>query len=252
MKLYIITGASRGLGAAIAEALTDPGHRLICMVRNSAPLISMQQRAAANRCSLEFRIADLHDADAAVAALESALASVDQAQLRSLTLINNAGLVDPIGPVEKLQPHEVAAAVAVNLTSPIALCSAFLRLSSTWQIERRILNISTGAARSAYAGWSVYCATKAALDHFTRCLALEQSGQPNGARVVALAPGVIDTAMQASVRDSAPEDFPELARFIGLKESGQLATPTDAALRVLRYLERPDFGTQPVDDIRKH
>lgn len=169
MKLYIFTGASRGLGAALAEALIDPGHRLICMARSK---------------------------------------------------------------------------------SPIALTAAFLRLTSAWPAERKILNISTGAAHKAYAGWSIYCATKAALVHFTRCLALEQQGQANGAKVVALAPGVIDTAMQEAVRRATPEEFAELPRFVALKESGQLPSPRDAAQRVLCYLERADFGNEPVVDIR--
>jgi len=114
-----------------------------------------------------------------------------------------------------------------------------------------VLNISSGAAHTAYAGWSMYCATKAALDHFTRCVALEQAGLPNGAKVVALAPGMIDTTMQATVRSAGPDAFAESARFIALKESGQLPSPGDAAGRVLRYLERADFGVKPVDDVRK-
>lgn len=250
MKLYIITGASRGLGAALTEALMAPDHRLVCMARGKAQLAALRIHAKGQGCKVDAKAIDLGNAGKAVAALEAALARLDPAKFRSVCLINNAGTVEPIHTVDKLQAGEIAAAVAINLTAPLALTAAFLRLTSTWQAERKILNISSGAAHKAYAGWGVYCATKAALDHFSRCLALEQQGQPNGAKVVALAPGVIDTDMQAAVRRAAPDDFAELPRFVALKESGQLPTPREAAQRLLRYLARDDFGATPVDDVR--
>jgi NAD(P)-dependent dehydrogenase (short-subunit alcohol dehydrogenase family) len=250
LKLYVITGASRGLGAALAEALIAREHRLICMARSKAPLAALRNRAKTQGCALTALTIDLVDYGKAVAALRKALAGIDHVACTSACLINNAGVVEPIRPAEKLRPAEIAASVAVNLMAPIALTAAFLRLTAAWRTERRVLNISTGAAHTAYAGWSMYCATKAALDHFTRCLALEQKGQPNGAKVVALAPGVIDTAMQQAVRRAKPEEFAELPRFVALKESGQLPSPQDAAQRVLRYLGSADFGIQPVADIR--
>ena len=96
----------------------------------------------------------------------------------------------------------------------------------------------------------MYSATKAALDQFSRCVALEQRDRTNGARIVALAPGMVDTAMQAAVRSANPADFAELPRFIAIKASGQLPTPQEAAQRLLRYLDRADFGAKPVDDVR--
>ena len=69
-------------------------------------------------------------------------------------------------------------------------------------VARRVVNISSGAASSPYAGWSVYCASKAGLDHFTRCVGLEQRGQAFPVTCIALAPGVIDTGMQEVIRAS--------------------------------------------------
>ena len=251
MKLYVITGASRGLGAALAEGLIDPGHRLICMARGKAPLAALRKRGKAQGCVITALAVDLRDPEKASAALKRALASIDQATCTSACLINNAGVVEPIGPADKLLPGEISVGVQVNLAAPMALTAVFLRQTASWSASRKVLNISSGAAHTAYAGWSLYCATKAALDHFTRCVALEQAGLPNGAKVVALAPGMIDTAMQAAVRSAGPDAFAESARFIALKESGQLPSPRDAAERVLRYLDRVDFGTKPVDDVRK-
>lgn len=251
MKLYIITGASRGLGAALAEALIDPGHRLICLARSKAPLVALRKRAKARGCTITALVADLADPGTSAAALQKALARIDQATCLSASLINNAGVVEPIGPVEKLLAGEISAGVQVNLAAPMALTAVFLRHTANWRAPRRVLNISSGAAYTAYAGWSLYSATKAALDQFTRCVALEQSALQNGAKVVALAPGMIDTAMQAAVRRASPADFAELPRFIAVKASGQLPTPQEAAQRVLSYLERADFGDVTVDDVRK-
>jgi NAD(P)-dependent dehydrogenase (short-subunit alcohol dehydrogenase family) len=99
------------------------------------------------------------------------------------------------------------------------------------------------------ASQAAYCAAKAGMDHFTRCLALEEARQPNGAKVCSLAPGVIDTDMQAAARGD-PAAVPAVQRFVDLQSQGQLSSPQEAAGRVLAWLERPDFGEQPVADVR--
>jgi len=248
MKLYIITGASRGLGAALANALMAPAHHLVCMARN--PMSALRARAQAENCMLDARIVDLVDIAAATHALESSLAGVNADAVTEACLINNAGTVLPIKPADKLLPEEIAASVAVNLGAPMALTAAFLRLTADWPGARKVVNITSGAAQKAYQGWSVYCATKAALDQFSRCVAVEQGDLAHGAHVVALAPGMIDTDMQAAIRAVAPEDFKDQSRFLALKESGQLASPDAAARRIIAYLEGGNFGTQPVVDLR--
>ena len=89
------------------------------------------------------------------------------------------------------------------------------------------------------------------MDHLTRALALDEAQRPNGAKVVSLAPGVIDTNMQMHLRAGDPAGFPERAHFVDLKEQGQLTSPEDAAARLLAYLARADFGANPVADVRE-
>ena len=101
------------------------------------------------------------------------------------------------------------------------------------------------------ASQAVYCAAKAGMDHFTRCVALEEALKPNGAAVCSLAPGVIDTDMQTQLRGADASAFPDQPTFIGLKNKGMLSTPEVAAGRVLAYLARADFGMQPVADVRE-
>jgi benzil reductase ((S)-benzoin forming) len=100
------------------------------------------------------------------------------------------------------------------------------------------------------AGSASYCAAKAGLDHLARALALEEAAKPVGARVVSLAPGVIDTDMQVQLRHADPARFTERGRFEALHQQGQLDTPAQAAAKLLAYLERPDFGANPVADVR--
>jgi NAD(P)-dependent dehydrogenase (short-subunit alcohol dehydrogenase family) len=88
------------------------------------------------------------------------------------------------------------------------------------------------------------------MDHFTRCLALEEALKTNGAKVTSLAPGVIDTDMQIQLRAAPAESFPDQGGFQQLKATGQLTSPADAAKRILDYLARPDFGSNPVSDVR--
>jgi NAD(P)-dependent dehydrogenase (short-subunit alcohol dehydrogenase family) len=105
------------------------------------------------------------------------------------------------------------------------LTAAFLDATRAWRGQRRVLNISSGLGRRPMASQAAYCAAKAGLDLFTRCVALDEAGQPNGARVCSLAPGVIDTDMQVHLRGADAAAFPDRANFEQLKTAGQLASP---------------------------
>ena len=114
--------------------------------------------------------------------------------------------------------------------------------------DRRVLHISSGAARKPYAGWSVYCATKAALDHHAR--AVQEDATP-GLRICALAPGVVDTPMQGEIRASSLERFPLRDRFAELQASGGLIAPAECAMHLVDFLLDEDFGREPVADLRE-
>lgn len=161
-------------------------------------------------------------------------------------LINNAGRVTPIAPVGEQPTTELATAIALNVTAPLLLTNAFVSATQSCP-DRRILHISSGAARNPYAGWSAYCAAKAALDHHARSLLME--GHP-GLRIESLAPGVIDTDMQADIRQTPTAQFPERQRFIDLKNNGGLLSPDAAAHAICAALLSDAFGHQPVSDIR--
>jgi NAD(P)-dependent dehydrogenase (short-subunit alcohol dehydrogenase family) len=246
--LLVLTGASRGLGAAIADQWLAPGHRLLCLSRHVDDSLAERAKAAGVVC--EQWAVDLSAPAEAAARLQAWLAALDGNTLASATLVNNAAALTRIGPIDACSDAEMSAALRLGLEAPMLLCAAFLRATRAWPAQKRVLNISSGLGRRAMAAQAPYCAVKAGLDHFSRALALDERLHPNGAGVVSLAPGVIDTDMQIHLRAAEGTAFPDKAGFVALKERGQLSTSADAAARVLAYLNRADFGANPVADVR--
>jgi benzil reductase ((S)-benzoin forming) len=246
--LTILTGASRGMGLAMAQQLLAAGHDLLCIARHTSDTLAAHAKQAGRQC--EQWPHDLARADGAATRLDTWLQGRDRRGLASVTLINNAGLIPRIAPLDDIPVDQLKDAMRVDLEAPLLLTSAFLRATAAWTMPRKVLNISSGLGRRAMAAQAAYCAAKAGMDHFTRCVALEQAALPHGARIVSLAPGVIDTDMQVQLRGADAALFPDRGNFVGLKEKGILASPELAAANVLAYLARADFGANPVADVR--
>ncbi|WP_077036808.1 SDR family NAD(P)-dependent oxidoreductase [Pelomonas sp. KK5] len=238
--LYIVTGASRGMGEAIARQLIAPDH----------VVIGISRRTSAHLPGAEQWEQDLADPLAAARRLQAWLEAQDAGRFASATLINNAGVVPPPGPVEATSLESLSNALRVGLEATLLLSSAFLRATEALGGARRILNISSGLGRRAMAGSAAYCAAKAGMDNLSRAMALDEAAKAGGARIVSLAPGIIDTDMQADLRAADPKGFPDRAVFVGFKDSGALTSPDEAASRVLRFLARPDFGQTVLADVR--
>jgi len=249
--MYIITGASSGIGEAIAAALLAPDVLLLLVSRTrNASLTRRAEAAGAGLEWFERDLADVAERDGADELMRELFAAVDSTDAPRMRLINNAGVLAPIGSAEENASGDVRRHLAVNLTAPMTLTAAFLRRTATANADKRVLLVSSGAGRKPYAGWSAYGAAKAGLDHFARCVKLEQEAMPYGARIASVAPGVVDTPMQAHIRETDERRFPSRERFVRLYESGGLWTPAEAAARLLRYLEHPQFGIDPVVDVR--
>ena len=246
--LYILTGASRGMGLAMAQQLLRAGNTLICLARSTNA--DLTHEAKASGVPLEQWQQDLSQGEQAAQKLHAWLTAQGPQAFGSATLINNAGMIPRIGPLSDSDMEDLANALRVGLEAPMQLTAAFLGATDHWAIPRKVLNISSGLGRRAMASQSAYCAAKAGMDHFTRCVALDEAIKPQGAKVCSLAPGVIDTDMQVQLRGASPEAFPDQQNFANLKTGGQLTSPTDAATRVLGWLDRADFGTHPVADVR--
>lgn len=246
--LTILTGASRGLGRAIALALLQRGHRLLTLQRSPDP--SLEQAARAANHPIEQWAVDLAEPLPVAQRLQAWIAALPRQEASALNLINNAALLVEPGPLSAADLLQASRATRASLEAPLLLCAAFLAGSGDAPVPRRVLNISSGLGRFAMAGSALYCAAKAGMDHFSRALALEEAERPNGAKVVSLAPGVIDTDMQLQLRGADPQMFSSQSRFAGLKSAGQLDSPEAAAAKVLSVLERADFGAETIADVR--
>ena len=246
--LFILTGASRGMGLSMARQLLVLGHTLLCISRSESP--GLAQHAQQVSATLVQWCHDLADSRTLGPRLESWLREQGSTSWRSATLINNAGVISHIGPLSQADPDDLAQALRVGLEAPMLLTSAFLRATEGWTAARKVLNISSGLGRRPMASQAAYCAAKAGMDHFSRCVALEETLKTSGAKISSLAPGVIDTEMQLHLRSADPQAFPDRESFERLKTSGQLTSPDEAARRVLACLARLDFGSQPVADVR--
>ena len=247
--LTLITGSSRGLGAALVAQRLLPGHAVLGLARRQNA--ALQARADAAGLPLTQWPVDLANAGPVAQKMAQWLAGFDVRTLTSVSLINNAGVVGTLAPLDRVPLTDIVQGLRVGLEAAMLLTAAFLDATRDWPAQRRVMNISSGLGRSAMAGSAMYCAAKAGLDHFSRALALEQVGQANPARVVSMAPGVIDTDMQAELRGSDAALFPERARFVKLQADGVLTSADDCARGLLARLERADFGQAVIADIRE-
>jgi hypothetical protein len=247
MHGVILTGASRGLGLALTHALLADGAKVVAISRSTS--FELTRLADSYPEHLQHILADLADSESLPDLVREAVEELGRGPFTQLTLINNAGMVTPIAQAGNYEPEEVSRAVTVNLLAPIMFTDGFLRLTDHMKVPRRVINLSSGAAITPYPGWGVYGSTKAAIDQFSRTLAVEQAQYD--VKVVAIYPGVVDTGMQDQIRASDPAQFPNKSRFDELKAQGQLTPPDQAARQILDYLASPAFGSEAVVDVRK-
>lgn len=251
----IVSGHSRGLGAAIAGELLERGIPVLGLARRGNAAL-----AAQHGDKLAEVVLDLADSAALAAWLAGGGLGDWMADGERVLLVNNAGTLQPMGPLPLQEVDAVVRAVAVNVAAPLMLAAAFAQAGAAVGTgangneaagkvrDRRVLHISSGAARKPYAGWSVYCASKAALDHHARAV---QADVTPGLRICALAPGVVDTEMQGEIRASTLERFPLRDRFAQMQASGGLIAPAECAMHVVDFLLDEDFGREPVVDLRE-
>lgn len=247
-QLYILTGGSRGMGLAMARQLLTQGHTLITIARtHNAQLDAF---AAQHAATLQQWQHDLSEPAQVAQQLQTWLAACDSAQYSQAVLINNAGVIPPIAALADSDFNAVSQALRVGLEAPMLLTAAFLKATQSWTVPRKVLNVSSGLGRRAIASQATYCAAKAGMDLFSVSVALDESSKPHGAKICSLAPGVIDTDMQAQLRSASPDAFPDVERFAQLKATGSLTSAEEAGARVLAWLDRTDFGHAVIADVR--
>lgn len=218
--MVIITGTSRGIGKALAENYLSKGEKVIGIGRNHT--ISHPDYEAMH-CDLKdpgsvsrFSFPDLPE--------------------EPIVFIHNAGILGEINYFERLSPNELAEVMQVNLFAGAGLLQKLLQQIPPDRPFTAVF-ISSGAGKKPMASWASYCASKAAVDLFCQTIQLEEQ-QLNRThfKCLSVEPGVVDTDMQAKIRTSTKDSFPEIERFKAYKDSGQLYSPGVVAQKLYKLL----------------
>ncbi|WLR52799.1 (S)-benzoin forming benzil reductase [Bacillus tianshenii] len=234
MNIYLITGSSKGLGEAFVKTVLKEGNIVYAIARSkSEKLATIHTQGNGILEQLSY---DLSDISGLSAFMNSLFGRIPLEKADTITLINNAGIVEPMKPIERCNSAEIERSFQVNTVAPMALTSEFLQHTEEFKGKKYILNISSGAANRSVYGWSVYSATKAALDRFTESAALEEREKENPTKIIAIAPGVVDTNMQSQIRATNKDDFKDVENFRSLKENDQLLKPEAVAEKSLKWL----------------
>lgn len=224
-NFFLVTGTSSGLGKELAlQLLSNPDHAVHGLSRRSPKI---------DHPRYTHHTVDLSQAQALRSWQFPSLEAFQTA-----TLINNAGWIGPVRPFAKLDPLDLDRALQVNFQAPFVLTHSFLNSVGPAFSHRTVLNISSGAAQYAVPSWSAYCASKAALDRMSEVLAIDHPELT----VLSVAPGVVDTPMQADIRKRNPIDFPHVERFISYHDQGELVPASATADRLIQLLKNPEVA----------
>lgn len=223
MKVAIITGGSQGLGKEILNLLEQDQWTVFDISRTGQ--------------SAHHLTYDLNDVTHLGDLWKTLSGQIAQIEIEEIVLISNAGLLAPIRRMGNHTAPEILSSAHINVVAPLIIIHAFIQSFRNLDTPKAILNISSGAAHKGYAGWSLYCAGKAALDNCLNALYEEEKSEPHPFRVVNVNPAVMDTAMQEQIRHANEQEFPQKPRFVKLKADQQLlpALTVAKAIQVLIY-----------------
>jgi len=233
-RVAIVTGTSAGLGEAVAHQLLERGWRVLGLARRPSPIAHERYRHIA--CDLATVATD-------PAPLESQLREyLHNVSAHRFGLVNNAAAPEGLMPIAKLDPRAVARVYAVNVVAPMWLMGYAVRIAPS-SAALRIVNVSSGAATTAFAGLATYGGSKAALRMGGMSLAREwdaptsSAPAPHDAAILSYEPGVVETDMQRYARSRSPEEFPWVGMFLDFAERGVWVTPDRPARDIVRFLE---------------
>ena len=223
-KTYLVTGASKGIGRAIAKALASDAIRVVLLSRPSKELEAATDEMkvlSPTSFSVECDLASPQSIDSTIDRLEH-LDAIDG-------IVHNAGTIAPIQSMFEAENTDWERNIQVNITGVQRLTKGlYPKMKAAGHC--RVTTISSGAALRPLHSWSAYCVSKAGLDMWSRCLAEE--GAKDGITSISIAPGIVDTDMQLEIRSSNPNDFPLVESFVGYHRDGDLTQPDDVAAKL--------------------
>jgi benzil reductase ((S)-benzoin forming) len=236
-NLVFITGGSSGIGLALARAVPF----------EDAQIYDVSRRG---NDDFDHIPADLANPESWDVLGDFFIQQLDGFKGERAVFIHCAGTLDPIGFAGEVSASGYKRNVLLNSAAPQVLGDAFLDAAARTRAQCHLLMISSGAATHVYEGWSSYCAGKAAVNQWVSTAGAEQVMRGNHCRVLAVAPGIVATAMQSQIRNTPAEQFPQVARFKEMYEQGQLRNPDEVAREIWALLDR-DLPNGAFVDLRE-
>ena len=240
-SLFIITGTSKGIGEALVRQVLQKNPSLVIGIARTKSHVS--------HSNYRHVICDLGRLENLENRLDYIL---PDGEFNQIIMINNAGIIGEITHLGKLSSQSIRQIFEINTIAPAILMNAFVKkYARLEEVKKIVVNISSGAATKAIDGWAGYSASKSALNMLTQTAQNEADLDRNGIRFFAVAPGVVDTAMQQQIRNSSASDFSSLPKFILLKENMNLSSPEFAAEKILYLIENADKFEGVIQDVRE-
>ncbi|MET1249438.1 (S)-benzoin forming benzil reductase [Sporolactobacillus sp. STCC-11] len=227
MEMALVTGVSKGLGFQISKILTEQNIEVIGLSRSTNEKVQSLITNSKGRYS--HISADLTHLDEIESLMKRVCERIADAKPHKLYVVNNASMVEPIERVGFLDHHAIQKAVQLNLLAPMLINNTLLKELRNEAFEVIIVNVTSGAAERPIHGWSVYNATKAAVNMHTEVAGLEQENTKESNKIVAFSPGIMDTEMQDTIRSAEEDAFADINTFLGFKTNGNLRQPSEVA-----------------------
>jgi benzil reductase ((S)-benzoin forming) len=236
MNYYFITGTSSGIGQALATEILKQSNTHVFGIARRQNLLDE------NYTPIPLNLANIAEVNGFnFPMLENA---------ESIVLVNNAGQIGDIKPMGKSSNSAIADLFTVNVTAVAILMNNFIEKYQVLNTQKTILNVSSGAGKNPIEGWATYCGSKAAVDLLSLTTFNEQAREKNPIMIYAVAPGVVDTEMQQSIRNSNEKDFTKHKHFVDLKANNELTSPTEVAEKYYRILQNPRQFTECIFSLR--
>jgi benzil reductase ((S)-benzoin forming) len=238
MKHYFISGTSKGIGKSLAETLLKDENNKVTGISRSN---SIKHK---NYNHITTDLSNLDDTESIF------FPTIENAE--EIILINNSGVLSDIKRIGKLKNKDIINDYNVNIVSPSILTNNFIKKYQNYNNKRTVLNVSSGAGRHTIDAWSVYCASKSALDMFSENINLEQSfyKEENRIKIFSVAPGVIDTNLQDKIRETSKDEFSDVEKFVSLKKNNELASPDETAKLLLHIIQNSEKVNDVILDVR--
>lgn len=236
--LYFITGTSSGIGNAITNHILETENDVL--IEGISRTQTIHHR---NYTHHTFDLSEINNLIGFFGKIN--LQKRIKTKVDKVVLINNAGTLGEVGYVGKIPSQDIIKTMNINTVAPFVLMNEFLGtfdISTFGNIEKVIINISSGASQRPIDGWSSYCASKASLNLFSEVIKEEEKILNQNTQIFNVSVGVVDTDMQAQIRKTKQNYFSNVEYFKELKENNDLATPQFIAEKIYSIIRKPqDF-----------